>query len=112
MIYRNGEIDVHVKAKSSAFNPGTMCKLESNDSGELDLLIGTMKTIKESKLRDILLWFRRPNFHMYKRNVEFIDQELDQVQNEHIQSVKISLLLNFSPSVLQLPSRCSRRISL
>ena len=86
MIYRNGEIDVHVKAKSSAFNPGTMCKLESNDSGELDLLIGTMKTIKESKLRDILLWFRRPNFHMYKRNVEFIDQELDQVKKEHNQA--------------------------
>ena len=112
MIYRNGEIDVHVKAKSSAFNPGTMCKLESSDSGELDLLIGTMKTIKESKLRDILLWFRRPNFHMYKRNVEFIDQELDQVKMNISKVSKFHLLLNFSPSVLQSPSRCNRRISL
>ena len=79
LIYRNGEIDVHVKAKSSAVSLGTMCKLDSSDSGELDLLINTMKTIKESKLRDILLWFRRPNFHREKRQVDFIDQYLDQV---------------------------------
>ena len=57
-----------------------MCKLDSSDSGELDLLIETMKNIKESKLRNILLWLRRPNFHMYKRDMEFIDQELDQVR--------------------------------
>ena len=79
IFYRNGEIDVHIKASSTAFNNGNMCKLDSSDSGELDLLIDTMKNIKESKLRDILLWFRRPNFQKYKRHVEFIDQELDQV---------------------------------
>ena len=54
--------------------------MDSGDSGELDLLIGTVKSIKESKLRDILLWFRRPNFHMKKQKVEFIDYELDQVK--------------------------------
>ena len=80
IFYRNGEIDVHIKASSTAFNDGNMCKLDSSDSWELDLLIETMKNIKESKLRNILLWLRRPNFHMYKRDLEFIDQELDQVR--------------------------------
>ena len=102
--YRNGEIDVHVKAKSSAFNLGTMCKLDSSDSGELDLLINTMKTIKESKLRDILLWFRRPNFHTKKPQVEFIDQDLDQVELS-CQQEKVF----YAPSVL--PSQRAKRKS-
>ena len=79
-VVRSGEIDIHIKASSTAFRIGNMCKLDSSDSGELDLLIETMKNIKESKLRNILLWLRRPNFHMYKRDLEFIDQELDQVR--------------------------------
>ena len=86
---RPGEIDVHIKVSSKAvtFKPGSVCicELEADDCGEFDLLIGTMKELAErqSTLRDVLLWFRIPEF-IPLPPVPFIDQDLDEVTKSNI----------------------------
>ena len=83
--FRPGEIDVHIKVSSKAvtFKPGSVCicELEADDCGEFDLLIRTMEELPErqSRLRDVLLWIRKPKFTPHPPQVDFIDQELDEV---------------------------------
>ena len=82
--FRPGEIDVHIKVSSKAvtFKPGSVCicELEADDCGEFDLLIETMKELgkRPSRLRDVLMWFRIPEFIVLPE-VLFIDQDLDEV---------------------------------
>ena len=81
---RPGEIDVHIKVSSKAvtFKPGSVCicELEADDCGEFDLLIKTMEELgkRPSRLRDVLMWFRIPEF-IVQPQVLFIDQDLDEV---------------------------------
>ena len=81
---RPGEIDVHIKVSSKAvtFKPGSVCicELEADDCGEFDLLIKTMEELgkRPSRLRDVLMWFRIPEF-IIQHPVLFIDQDLDEV---------------------------------
>ena len=75
-----------MSVNSVTFKPGSVCvcELESDDCGEFDLLIRTMADLlyRPTKLSDVLLWFRRPNFKFTPPRVDFIDQELDQVRSE------------------------------
>ena len=76
---------IKVSANSVTFKPGSVCicELEADDCGEFDLLIRTMGNLvnRPTKIRDVLLWFRRPKFTAPPQ-VLFIDEELDQVRSE------------------------------
>ena len=65
--------------------PGSVCicELEADDCGEFDLLIKTMEELgkRPSRLRDVLMWFRIPEF-IVLHEVLFIDQDLDEVNKK------------------------------
>ena len=72
-----------MSSKAVTFKPGSVCicELEADDCGEFDLLIRTMEELPErqSRLRDVLLWIRKPKCTPNLPQVHFIDQELDEV---------------------------------
>ena len=73
-----------MKVPASIFNSGDrlLCKLDSADnSGELDLLMGTMSQLKdkESRMKKVLLWSKMNRCYPNPPNLNFFDQDLDWV---------------------------------
>ena len=105
MLFRPGEIDVHVDVSSQSvtFKPGRgcICEMEADDCGEFELLIEIMKDLENRRttLRDVLLWLKRPGFNS-PPEVVFLDQELDEVTKPTL-SFNLSLKTLFSLRKLQ-----------
>ena len=73
-----------MKVPPSIFTSGDrlLCKLDSTDnSGELDLLMGTMSEMKsmESRMKDVLLWSKMNRYYPNPPDLRFFDQDLDSV---------------------------------